>query len=82
MWGGISRNGATDVCIFNGTMNSLGYQQILDRYLIPFTDEAFPNGFRLVMDNDPKHTSKSTKQYIKNRNINHWQTPPQSPVSI
>ena len=31
------------------------------------------------MDNDPKHTSHSTKRFIILNNINHFETPPQSP---
>ena len=31
------------------------------------------------MDNDPKHTSHSTKRFMILNNINHFETPPQSP---
>ena len=31
------------------------------------------------MDNDPKHTSHSTREFIMLNNINHCKTPPQSP---
>jgi len=34
------------------------------------------------MDNDPKHTSHSTKRFIILNNINHFETPPQSPNLI
>ena len=31
------------------------------------------------MDNDPKHTSKSTSRFMLLNNINHFPTPPESP---
>lgn len=34
------------------------------------------------MDNDPKHTSHSTRRFIILNNINHFETPPQSPDLI
>ena len=34
------------------------------------------------MDNHPKHTSHSTKRFIILNNINHFETPPQSPNLI
>ena len=33
-------------------------------------------------DNDPKHTSNSTKKWMINNGIDHWITPPESPVSF
>ena len=76
---GISRNGSTDIAIFTGIMDSTGYQTIMEEYLLPFLSRAYPNGHRLVMDNDPKHTSKSTDEWMKRNNINHWLTSPESP---
>ena len=82
VWAGISTRGATQVCIFSGCMESLGYQDILRRNLLPFTTEVFPDGHRLWQDNDPKHTSNSTKKWMQENGINHWPTPPKSPVSF
>jgi hypothetical protein len=42
--------------------------------------QHFPYGHRFYMDNDPKYTSKSTKRFILLNNINHFPTPPESPV--
>lgn len=78
-WAGISRRGATRICIFNGIMDSDGFQEILSEFFLPFVNERFPHGHRLMMDNDPKHTSKSTKKFMLHNRINHWKTPPQSP---
>ena len=29
--------------------------------------------------NDPKYTSKATKEWMKQNDLNHWPTPPESP---
>ncbi len=42
--------------------------------------KTFPDGHRLVMDNDPKHRSKETAAWFLENDVNHWETPPQSPV--
>jgi len=78
-WAGISKNGTTDIAIFTGIMDSSGYQTIMKEYLLPFISRAYPQGYRLVMDNDPKHKSKSTSEWMKANKINHWPMPPESP---
>ena len=56
VWAGISLRGSTGICIFEGTMKVPLYTQILDETLIPFATDVFPEGFRFMQDNDPKHT--------------------------
>ena len=41
--------------------------------------QNFADGHRFWQDNDPKHTSKFAQGYFKQKNINWWQTPPESP---
>ena len=79
VWAGISKKGTTDIAIFTGIMDSSSYQTIMKEYLMPFISRAYPQGHRLVMDNDPKHTSKSTSEWMKANKIKHWPTPPESP---
>jgi len=77
VWAGISKNGTTDIAIFTGIMNSTGYQRILEDYLKPFVANVYPEGHRLWQDNDPKHTSKSTQEWMATNNINHSPSPPE-----
>ncbi|CAF0820676.1 unnamed protein product [Brachionus calyciflorus] len=77
LWAGISCRGATPVCIFQGKMNSAGFIKILDRNLVPFIHNVFPDGHRLIMDNDRKHVSKETQKWLGENRINHWPTPAQ-----
>ena len=81
-WAGISRRGATPITIFVGIMDSTFYQQILERTLKPFLQDRFPDGHRFYQDNDPKHTSKATEEWLANNGINWWRSPPESPVRL
>jgi transposase len=81
VWGGISRKGATAVCIFEGIMTAPLYCDILERTLLPFIQEKFPppSSYRFMQDNDPKHTSCVAKDFFTSKSINWWRTPPESP---
>ena len=55
------------------------FQNFLSVSILPFIREKLPYSHRFFMDNDPKHTSHSTKRFMILNNINHFETPPQSP---
>lgn len=76
---GISRHGATNICIFEGIMEAdLYYCNILEDALIPFIRETLPN-HRFMQDNDHNYTSRVAKAVFEENNINWWRTPPESP---
>ena len=79
VWAGISFRGATSICIFEGKMNAELYGNILQQALIPFINQVYPSGHKLMQDNDPKHTSRYIQAFFEQRNINWWKTPPESP---
>lgn len=79
MWVGISFRGATSIVIFEGKMNAQLYSNILEQGLLPFIKEVYPQGHKLMQDNDPKHTSKFIGNFFAKENINWWKTPPESP---
>ena len=72
VWAGISRKGPTDIHIFSGIMDSIYYQEILSTYFIPFVKNHYEDHHRLMQDNDHKHVSKSTKEFMLKNDINHW----------
>lgn len=78
VWGGISKHGATSICIFQGIMKKELYVDILDKTLVPFLTTVLPD-HRFMQDNDPKHTSKYAKEWMANQDINWWKTPAESP---
>ena len=58
VWAGISKRGATQVCIFEGKVDAEFYLRILWHYLLPFIASDFPSKRRFMQDNDAKHTSR------------------------
>ena len=53
VWAGISWNGATKACIFEGIMDAELYCQIIDEYLVPFIQTVYSQNHRFMQDNDP-----------------------------
>ncbi|CAF0771167.1 unnamed protein product [Brachionus calyciflorus] len=79
LFGGISRKGKTECVAFEGILDSEKFQYLLNISVIPFEKANFPFCHRIYMDNDPRHTSRSTKNFLKNNNLNLLTAPPQSP---
>ena len=79
VWSGISFRGRTGICIFEGIMDGDMYIDILDKTLVPFINEAYPNRHRFVQDYDPKHKCKKAIDFIEDKNINWFHTPAESP---
>ena len=78
VWAGISRHGATEICIFEGIMDADLFCNILESTLVPFIREKLPD-HRFMQDNDPKHTSRRAQAFFEEHNINWWRTRPESP---
>ena len=78
VWAAISKQGCTGICIFKGTVVKELYVEFLDQTLLPFIRDVFPDGHRLMQDNDPKHVSKLAKNFLRTHNVNWWTTPPGS----
>ena len=81
VWAGISKKGATEVCIFEGIMKAPLYCEILEKTLLPFIRQKFPSpaSHRFMQDNDPKHTSRRAQEFYAASGINWWKTPAESP---
>lgn len=80
VWAGISKRGATQIVLFKANLTATRYTSILDAALVPFVQSSFAgSSYRFFQDNDPKHTSRWAQWYFKEKDINWWPTPPESP---
>ena len=79
IWAGISYRGRTNLCIFKGKIKAPLFVSISEKSLVPFTKDVYPDSHRFVQDNDSKHCSNFAKRYYKEKGINWWPTPPESP---
>ena len=77
--GGISRKGATQVCIFEGTMDRFLYVEILKQTLLPFIESTYPASHQSMQDNDPKHVSAYARDFMVEKGVHWWKTPAESP---
>ena len=55
-------------CIIGGILNSEAYCRILDTHLAPSVKKLKLKNYFTQQDTDPKHTSKCTRDYLKDKN--------------
>ena len=55
------------------------YVDILEKTLIPFVRDVFPEAHRFMQDNDPKHTSGLAREFFEAKDIAWSHTPAESP---
>ncbi|KAK3533109.1 hypothetical protein QTP70_007310 [Hemibagrus guttatus] len=68
------------LAVINGTMNSVVYQKILkENVQQSVCDLKLKQTWVLQQDNDPKHTSKSTSEWLKKNKMKTLEWPSQSP---
>ncbi len=66
VWGCFAASGPEWLAIIDGTMNSALYQNILKENVQPSVcDLKLKRTWVMQQDNDPKHTSKSTSEWLK-----------------
>ena len=75
--GGISRLGKTKLMIFSGKVNTAGFKQLADQFIIPFVNDKYSTYHRLHLDNASFHTKSA--QWFEDNGLNHFKTPAQSP---
>ena len=50
------------------------YVQIIERSLLPFFHDVFPDGHCFLQDNDPKHTSRLACAFFEVNDVHWWKT--------
>ncbi|KAI5624964.1 hypothetical protein C0J50_15440, partial [Silurus asotus] len=80
IWGCFASAGTGKLQRVQGTMNSLQYQEILDDNVMQsVTNLRLGRRWTFQQDNDPKHTSKSTRAWLQIKGWNILKWPSQSP---
>ena len=80
VWGCMSSAGAGSLAFIHDKMNQQSYVDILNNNL-EFSAHllGLGNDFLFMQDNDPKHTSKYTSDWLEENGFKLLKTPPQSP---
>src|SRR5215475_2905001 len=79
VWGCISYNGVGNLQFISGKTDSLEYCTILSKNLFQSANKLGLKKFVFQQDNDPKHTSKRTKEFFSANNVELMEWPSQSP---
>ncbi len=77
--GGVSWRGNPSLAFISGTLNSPGYVNILDKTLLRFIEEKYPNGWRLQQDIAKVHTENHTNDYFMVEDVTVLDWPARSP---
>uniref|UniRef100_A0AC34QLD3 Transposase n=1 Tax=Panagrolaimus sp. JU765 TaxID=591449 RepID=A0AC34QLD3_9BILA len=79
VWGCFTRSGVGPLHKVEGIMDQFQYRDILEKQMLPFARAKKIRGWLFQQDNDPKHTSKTVKDYFKSKKIRVLSWPSQSP---
>lgn len=81
IWGCMTHKGVGNLVKIEGNMDSELYCQILEEDLVSSLEWYGLNLDQIIFqhDNDPKHSSRRTKTWLKDNNIHVLEWPPQSP---
>ena len=87
VWGCFAAAGPGQLTIIESTMNSAVYQRVLEENVKPSVKKLkLQRNWTLQHDNDPKHTSKSTKDWLKTKKwrVLEWssQSPDLNPIEM
>jgi transposase len=81
VWGCITARGVGRLCRIDGTMTAVKYTEILEDGLLGTLQDRKmrSSDFIFQHDNDPKHTSRHTKAWLSNHNLQVLPWPANSP---
>ena len=80
LWGCFSSAGTGALVKIDGKMDGAKYRKILEENLLPSARKLkLGRKFTFQHDNDPKHTAKATRGWLRNKKINVLEWPNQIP---
>ena len=83
LWGCFSVAGTGRLVRMGGKMNGAKYREILNENLLQSSqDLRLGRSFTCQQDNDPKHTAKTTQEWLHDKSPNVLEWPSQSQLNI
>lgn len=79
VWGAFSWHGVGPLVRVQGIMDQHQYKAILQDSMVVFADDNLPVNYLFQHDNDPKHTSRLVKQFLRESYVDVMDWPAQSP---
>ena len=79
VWGAFSRRGKSHLCMIETTQDSARYVHTLSEYLLPFARLHYGTEFIFQQDNAPIHTSRVTRGWLEEQDIQVMKWPSKSP---
>jgi len=79
LWGAFSWYGVGPIYWIRNTMDQKEYVHILENIMLPYAKDNMPLIWKFQSDNDPKHTSKKAKKFLKDHKVSVIPWPSQSP---
>jgi transposase len=79
LWGCFSAAGTGKLVRIEAKMNGAKYREILDEKLLQRAqDPRLGRRFTIQLDNNPKHTAKTTLEWLRDKSLNVLEWPSQS----
>ena len=79
LWGCFSEAGTGRLVRIKGKMNGENYREILDENLLQSTqDLRLGRRFTFQQDNNPKHTTKTMEEWLRDKSLNVLEWPSQN----
>ena len=80
LWRYFSAAGTGKLVRIEGKMNGAKYREILDEILLQSAqDFRLGKRFTFQQDNDPKHTAKTSQEWLRDKSLNFLEWPSRSP---
>jgi DDE superfamily endonuclease len=81
VWGMVCSRGVGDIHLFEENLDAKLMKKILTHHLVQSCNRVFieTEHWKFIWDNDPKHTSRSIKEWMHNKGVQLMDFPPYSP---
>ena len=79
VWGSMCWYGVGSLVKLEGRLDSTAYQQVLEEHMLTDAAALIGDDFVFEQDNAPIHTSRSTRQWLRQHDVTLLDWPPKSP---